>query len=411
MSDLFEYYNGVKIPFSKEIVDFTDSIVIHFITVKKLEASYDKYKKHVEKINENILKTDNREHVIIIFINSIPTVNYDGYIFVRNIDGIFINKDIKKSFALSNGKTIYPTVNGISKFIEMSTCWNISFKINDNDINLLSYGCINKSREDISKELASEIESLSNKLKLSKELIISKLIANSKNLDYYEYENTIESKFFKDDPNLNEMIESYDEICINNDEISYIETLIPSLIYTIKSKNDSIKIYLSGMYNKNMLYRFDNVFPSNASALSSNTLKDDDTIRAYIMLSNMDISSTSIANEFINTIKKNKQILLYTKLDIIKDMKSKNLKDYAKYIRTIYDNMINHVKDIKSCIQDDNEHLSINGINYFNLTNTSLNIKSILFSDELQDTCNINLKYSIKPLQSIAALAQVLDVV
>lgn len=411
MSDLFEYYNGVKLPSSKIITDFTDSLVIHFLVVKKLESSFSKYSDKICKIEKEISSNDNREHVIIIFVNSIPTVNYDGYIFILNENRVFVNKPINKSFTLTNERIINPSVNGISKFIEMKTCWNIIFKVNDNDINFLSFACINKTREQISRLYEKEIKAISTKLKISDEQVISKLIVASKNLDYYEFENTIETKFFKEDPNLIELVNSTDSIHIINSEVSLLDTFIPSLIYSIISMKESIMIYISGKYIRNIIYRFrGNLFEFVSDSIEENIEEqtdenaDEDDITEElktIICSNSMMSNNQSCMNFINKIKEYKYVLLYTKEKLNKST------SLSKYVRVLYEPYINHLKINKQFIQEDDIHFVLDGCTYFNLTNSTLDIKSILFTDDCKSDSEINIKSSINSLQKIAAMLSI----
>lgn len=427
MSDLFEYYNGVKMPSSKIITDFSDSLVIHFITVKNLEK-IEKYKNKIKDIKNDILNSDNRDHVIIIFVNSIPIVNYDGYILILNDDkSEFINKPIHKSFILNNGKTIEPFVNGTPRFIEMQTCWNVLFKVSIPDIKYLSFACIDKTKDQIEKEFEDEIKDISLKAKIKKDQVISKLTVCSKRLDYYDFENTIETKFFKEDPNLIDLIDKYDSIHIINSESSLLETFIPSLIYTIISIKESIKIYISGKYIKTLLYRFkDNLFTfeSFENTLKENTLEKnkentlkentlnkskENTLKKInreesmitIICSNTMMSNNESCVNTIEQIRKYKNLLLYT------NEKIKYSTEISKYIRTIYEPYVIKSKINKQFIQEDDVHFVLDGVTYFNIINSYLNIKSILFTNECKSLLDINIKSSLKSLQRIASLMNI----
>lgn len=100
----------------------------------------------------------------------------------------------------------------------------------------------------------------------------------------------------------------------------------------------------------------------------------------------------------IESIKDKSPLVLYTREDI------KYYTSISKYIRTIYNNMINYSRTNKQFIQEDNEHFNLDGVVYFNLTNSFLDIKSILFTDTAQSDETINIKTSIKSLQAISSM-------
>ena len=212
MTDLFEYINGVKLNSKKIIEKFDNTLVLYFITSKNLKNS-NTFINKTRDIATNILETDTKDHIIIVFDNSQLTETYSGFIFVYDKDQKEFHKHNLSEPLQLQTQEIHLIKNGRPIFLEMFLCWGISFKTDDEDINMLSFKCIGKNKQEIKNDCEIQIEKIYKKYKETKtrEEIVNKLYNISKELDFYELSKVYNDCFKEDNFNLTHLYSLFKE--------------------------------------------------------------------------------------------------------------------------------------------------------------------------------------------------------
>ena len=356
---LFESINGI--PVTKSLVNFSQTLTVHLIaekTLKPRESAYDSKLKKLAEVIKN--SNDEMDHVCIIFENSFPCVDYKYMLFVLD-DKFNFNLERSPVINLKSG-TYQVEKNKHPICLSMFECWGVDFKIDDEELKMLAF----KSNE--LDKFMNELCEISERLNKPVETIVARICSIEP--DYYSFENTFETEFFRENP----FIKFKDVHIIVNS--TWTKQCVQSLLYVLEDS----KVEIEGVIPKLLNARF-------------NLQTDLKTKNALIVSKKYD------SNLVLETLNKFENVVVVTETESIKSTN----KEVVEFLSDIYEPIISYPKENKYIIQDDFYHISIDKNSYMNISNSPFKAKTYVFSkSNTKDKPDFH--YSFKYLKMAARL-------
>lgn len=378
--DTFEHINGVKMPSSKILSNFSKTLFVHLKPVKTLSEP-GKYEKILKNESETI--TDEEDHFVIIFENNIPTMSYKGYVYKLDYnesggDSREFQRIVSDETTTKTNEKIYIMKSGLPQFLSMDECWEISLDHNNKEFENFAYYCRGKSEEEILKECSDDISKFSKSFKRPQEVILRTIMNMSKHIDFHKNENTPEYMFFKNDPLLKAFLSAHVGIHVRVDsDNGHSKEFMPALLYYSKTINKNVFVdgcvsqYLSNIFNERSLEGITDVgLIVVKSRLSTKQDKDD----------------------ILKLLEEHHKILVYTR-----DYDIQTNTDFGNLVSSSYSQLMKFMEPSKIIPYDSPYTSNINGCRYINISNTHIKDSSFVFQEHNTETPNVTI--SIKSLQ------------
>ena len=374
--DTFEYINGVKMPSSKILSNFSKTLFVHLKPVKSL-SDPGKYDKALKNDFGNII--DEEDHFAIIFENSIPTMTYKGYVYKLDYENPreFQRITSDETTTKTNEK-IYIKKSGAPCFLSMNECWGITLDYNNKEFENFAYYCRGKTEDDILKEHYDDISKFSKIFKKPQETILRTIMNMSKHIDFHKNENTPEYVFFKNDPLLKAFLSAHVGIHVRVDsDNGHSKEFMPALLYYSKTINKNVFVdgcvstYLSNIFNEHSLEGITDI---------------------GLIVVKSRLSTKQDKQDILKLLEENHKILVYTR-----DYDIQTNTDFGNLVVSSYSQLMKFMEPSKIIPYDSPYTSNINGSRYINISNTHIKDSSFVFQEHNTETPNINI--SIKSLQ------------
>lgn len=381
--DTFEYINGVKMPSSKVLSNFSKTLFIHLKPVKSL-SDPGKYDKALKNDFGNII--DEEDHFAIIFENSIPSMTYKGYVYKLDYENPrefqIITADETET---KNGGMIYIRKSGAPCFLSMNECWGITLDYNNKEFEHFAYYCRGKTEEEILKEHYDDISKFSKIFKKPHDIIVRTIMNMSKHIDFHKNENTPEYVFFKNDPLLKAFLSEHVGIHIRvESDTGHTKDFMPALLYYSKTINRNVFVdgcvstYLSNIFNERSLEGITDV---------------------GLIVVKSRLSTKQDKEDIMKLLEENHKMLVYSR-----DFEIQNNTDFWKLVSSSYSQLMKFVEPSKLPPYDSPYTSNINGSRFFNFSNTHIKDSSFVFQEHNTETPNV--MFSIKSLQLVSKIIE-----
>lgn len=378
--DTFEFNNGVKMPSSKILSNFSKTLFVHLKPVKTLSEP-GKYEKILK--NESQTITDEEDHFVIIFENSIPTVSYKGYVYKLDYkddggDSREFQRITSDETTTKTNEKIYIKKSSLPQFLAMNECWGITLDYNNKEFENFAYCCRGKSEEEILRDYSKHINQFSQIFEKPQETILRTIMNMSKHIDFHKNENTPEYGFFKNDPLLKAFLSAHVGIHVRVDsDNGHSKEFMPALLYYSKTINKNVfvdgavSVYLSNIFNEHSLEGITDI---------------------GLIVVKSRLSTKQDKQDILKLLEENHKILVYTR-----DYDIQINTDFGNLVVSSYSQLMKFMEPSKIIPYDSPYTSNINGSRYINISNTHIKDSSFVFQEHNTEIPNITI--SIKSLQ------------